>query len=113
LAECFRRDGYETCLTPATRDGGRDVIAVLPGTLPVLVVAEAKKMRLVEPALVHSLVAVRDRDNAHMGLIATTGRFSQRTKDEVFRKWKRWVELRDGEQFIAWIQSLRKKTPWK
>lgn len=107
LAEVFRQDGYEAYLTPATRDGGRDVIAVKPGTLPILVVAEAKKMALVEPALVLSLYGVVSRDKANMGLLATTGRFSSTTREMTQKTWGCWMALRDGEEFASWIRTLR------
>lgn len=107
LAECLRREGYETYLTPSTRDGGCDVYAVMPGPLPVLVVAEAKKMRLVSPSLVCSLAAVRDLKNAHIGLLATTGRFSPRTRSVIEKKWHRLMNLRDGEEFMEWVRSLK------
>jgi hypothetical protein len=79
------------------------------GHLPCLIVAEAKKRQdLVEPAAVRSLVGVLDRDNAHMALIATTGRFSKKTRTEVFQKWKHSIHLKDSEQFLAWIRELQK-----
>jgi hypothetical protein len=109
LAECFRREGYETYLTPQTRDGGCDVIAVRPGEFPYLVVAEAKKKRLVEPALVFSLKGVRDHHRAHMAVLATTGRFSERTRGIVRNDWGRLMDLRDGEQFMDWIRRIRDK----
>lgn len=108
LAEVFHRDGYESYLTPPARDGGRDVIAVLPGPLPYLVVAEAKKMRYVKPTVVQALWGVRDRDKAHVGLLATTGRFSDGTRHMVQKTWGRLLSLRDGEEFIEWIGRIKR-----
>lgn len=109
LAELLRREGFEAILTPQTRDGGRDVVAIKPGPLPMVVLAEAKKMRLVPPALVHSLEAVRQRDRAHVGLLATTGRFSLATRAEATKHWARWIELRDGAELIAWMRARAKR----
>ena len=107
LAETLRREGFESYLTPSTRDGGRDVIAVKPGKLPILVLGEAKKVGLVSPSMIHRLETVRQRDRAHLGILATTGRFSKATRAEASRYWGRWIHLKDGEEFITWIRSLR------
>jgi hypothetical protein len=107
LAETFYREGYESHLTPAAKDGGRDVIAVMPGPLPYLVVAEAKKMRLVKPTVVQALWGVQYRDKANMGLVATTGRFSNMTREMVQKTWGRLVNLRDGKEFVAWIRRIK------
>jgi hypothetical protein len=107
LAEVFHREGYEAHLTPPSKDGGRDVIAVLPGPLPFLVVAEAKHMRLVKPSVVLAMYGVKARDNAHMGLVATTGRFSRVTREMTQRTWGRQIGLQDGEEFIARILDIK------
>jgi restriction endonuclease len=107
LAELFYKEGYEAHLTPPSKDGGRDVIAVLPGPLPYLVVAEAKHMRLVKPSVVYAMYGVQSRDRAHMGLVATTGRFSEKTREMTEKTWGRQVGLRDGQEFVAWIRRLK------
>jgi HJR/Mrr/RecB family endonuclease len=107
LAEVFNREGYETHLTPPAKDGGRDVIAVLPGPLPCLVVAEAKHMQLVKPTVVQALWGVQYADKAHMGLVATTGRFSEKTRKMTTRQWGRLINLRDGAEFISWMETIR------
>jgi HJR/Mrr/RecB family endonuclease len=109
LAELFNREGYEAHLTPPGKDGGRDVIAVLPGPLPLLVVAEAKHMSLVKPTVVQAMWGVKCADKAHMGLIATTGRFSEKTRQMTTRNWARLINLRDGEQFIQWMDNIKMK----
>ena len=106
LAEALRRQGFEVWLTPRGHDGGRDVIAAQPGELPILLVAEAKKMELVDPLYLRSLVGVRDRDKANMALLATTGRFSDDTRQEAMSTWRRQVQLKDGDEMVAWIRRL-------
>jgi HJR/Mrr/RecB family endonuclease len=108
LAEVFHREGYEAHLTPPSKDGGRDVIAVLPGPLPFLVVAEAKHMRLVKPSVVLAMYGVKSRDNAHMGLVATTGRFSKGTREMTQRTWGRQIGLQDGEEFVSRILDIKR-----
>lgn len=107
LAEVFNREGYEAHLTPPAKDGGRDVIAVLPGPLPCLVVAEAKHMKLVKPTVVQAMWGVQYADKAHMGLVATTGRFSQNTRKMTTKQWGRLISLRDGVEFIDWINKIK------
>jgi|JI10StandDraft_1071094.scaffolds.fasta_scaffold68272_4 hypothetical protein len=109
LAEALRREGYEAWLTPATRDGGRDVIACKPGSLPLLLVAEAKKMAVVEPLYIRSFAAVRDRDKANVGLLATTGRFSSEARAEAARAWRCQLQLKAGDEFLAWVRQLAAK----
>jgi HJR/Mrr/RecB family endonuclease len=110
LAEVFSREGYEAHLTPPAKDGGRDVIAVLPGPLPCLVVAEAKHMKLVKPTVVQAMWGVQYADKAHMGLVATTGRFSEATRKMTSKKWGRLINLRDGMEFVKWMHAIRTRT---
>lgn len=109
LAETLRREGFEAWLTPPVKDGGRDVIACQPGHVPVLLVAEAKKMQIVEPLYIRSLAAVRDRDKAHIALLATTGRFSADARKETTATWRRQVQLKAGDEFLDWIRALAKR----
>lgn len=108
LAETLRRDGFEAWLTPPTKDGGRDV-TWQPGHVPILLVAEAKKMNLVEPMYIRSLAAVRDRDKAHVALLATTGRFSEHARAEATSTWRRQVQLKAGDELLDWIRDLAKR----
>ena len=110
LAETLRRQGYEVWLTPPSKDGGRDVIACVPGHLPLLLVGEAKKMSIVEPLYIRSLAAVRDRDKANMALLATTGRFSEEARREAALTWRCQIQLKAGDEFLDWIRSVAKPT---
>ncbi len=108
LAETLHREGFDIWVTPETRDHGRDVIAYRNGMLPLLVVGEAKKMDIVDPVWLRSLCCVCDRDRANLGILATTGRFSEDTWEEA-EEWRRRIDLKDGDGFLSWIDSVETK----
>jgi hypothetical protein len=43
-----------------------------------------------------------------MGLVATTGRFSEKTREMTQNTWGRQVGLRDGQEFVEWIRELKR-----
>lgn len=81
VAEILADQGHSVTLTPATRDGGRDVIAILKTPLgEVLVIVECKRWlppNKVGLAVVERFLHVlREKSRANIGLIATTTSFS-------------------------------------
>lgn len=107
IAHLLADMGYDVELTPETRDGGRDILAVF--RLPageVLTIVECKKYRedrkvgvdIVE----RFLFAIDRRDNASCGLIATTSSFTLDARDmESEYKWR--LGLRDFDAIRNWL----------
>lgn len=76
----FNDSGFETVLTPATRDGGKDIIATkyVMGK-PVVFYVECKKYGREEKvgvAAVRSLYGVQTDDKVNKAVLVTTSRFT-------------------------------------
>jgi len=107
VAAVLYQAGWEPYVTPSTRDGGRDVIAVrVTNSGPVILVAEAKKTALVGPGAIQRLESVRRRDGAMRALVVTTGTFSEQAKAEVRDHWRRTVGLVDGRKLVRWARGM-------
>lgn len=112
VAELFRDKGYTVELTPASRDGGRDIICAqktMFGTMLILV--ECKRYGPDNPVsvnIVRSLYGVVMSDRASHGVIATTSRFS---KDALkFHERNRHIiSLSNYEVLCGWLRDYRVK----
>lgn len=110
IADMWRNQGYEVTLTPSTRDGGMDVIAVRKeaiGTMMVLV--ECKRYAAenkVGVEVIRSLNGVVQQKGATRGVIATTSYFTKGVTD-----FRNDVQFRIGlADFDVLKQSL---VDWK
>ena len=88
VAEMWKNQGFEVTLTPSSRDGGMDVIAVRKDTIgTMMVLVECKRYAAenkVGVEIVRGLYGVVSQKNATQGVIATTSYFTKGVKD--FRK---------------------------
>ena len=110
IAELLSREGMEVTLTPATRDGGRDILAIAHTPIgEQLYLAECKRHGRDNPvgvAVVRSLYGVVMRENASAGLIVTTSRF---TSDAM--KFAEPIHYRMGlKEFTGLVHWLKKHT---
>ena len=104
--------GMEVELTPATRDGGKDILAYLPtefGKLLCLVEAKRhKKTRPVGVSLVRSLYGTLDDHHATMGMLVTTSRFSPDARSFQERhKYK--LSLKDFPDVVSWLMKYKER----
>ena len=85
VAELFSRQGYEVHLTPASKDGGKDLYVATRGDLGTLVFAvECKRYapdRPVGVELVRQLYGVVEAERVTGGILATTSRFTRGAKE--------------------------------
>ncbi len=108
VAELLTREGFSVTLTPATRDGGRDILASNRNYLGEhLYLVECKRYasnRPVDVSLVRTLYGVVEAERASAGLLVTTSYF---TKDAVkFRETIRHrMGLRDYNELVTWLHS--------
>jgi hypothetical protein len=111
VAEILNRMGYSVQLTPQSGDKGRDIIANLSTpTAPILMLVECKRYapdRLVGVEPITRLWSRLFDDKANLALAVTTSGF-QPVAHEFAKTRGYQVQLADGEQFMKWIQSLRK-----
>ena len=106
VAEALSDLGYEVELTPATRDGGKDILAYM--TTPhgrVLSLVEVKKYRQDRPVgieLVRSLFGTLIDADASSAMLVTTSSFSP-DAHAFQRRHKYKLALRDYSNVVQWI----------
>ncbi len=85
MAEIYRNLGYQVERTPATRDGGKDIIITTPTDLGEFIYyVECKRYNPKKPlgvGLIRQFSGTIDADRVNGGIIATTTYFSQPAKD--------------------------------
>lgn len=100
--------GWEVVLTPQTRDGGRDIIALLNNELGRhLCLIEAKRYaanRKVGVDLVRTLYGTVTHEEATSGLLVTTARFSKEAQAFASQHTNR-LGLKDYEDVLQWIRK--------
>lgn len=107
VAELLSRDGLDVRLTPATRDGGRDILAF--GSTPVgnhLYLVECKRHAPTNPVgigVVRQLYGVVTQERATAGLIVATSRFST-DAHEFAVSVRHQMSLRDYDALCEWLQ---------
>jgi len=85
VADMWRNQGFDVTLTPSTRDGGMDVIAVQRnGVGTMMIIVECKKYAAsnkVGVEIVRGLYGVVEQKRATRGIIATTSYFTKGVQD--------------------------------
>lgn len=110
VAELLQKMGHEVTITPATRDGGRDILASFKTPIgPRLTVVECKRHAMKNPVglsiVERFLYTIREKDKASHGLIATTSRFSGDAVKEA-AKYEYLLSLADRDQIIQWLKQF-------
>ena len=81
VAAVFERNGYNVELTPAIKDGGKDVIATRNvNGVPICLYIECKHYDPSDPVgvgIVRSAAGVRSHDRVNKAIIVTTSRFTR------------------------------------
>ena len=110
VSDIFQRMGHKTYLTPRSGDKGRDIIAHIETKIaPYLMLVECKRYarhRLVGPDPIARIWARLFEDKANLAMVITTSGFQPVAKREAMIKGYQ-VSLKDGEDFISWIKSLK------
>jgi restriction system protein len=108
VAELLDDMGYDVTLTPATRDGGKDIIASIKTECgEFLCLVEAKKHRedsKVGVSLVRTLYGTLCDYQANSGMLVTTSTYSKDAQ-AMQQKHKYQLSLKDYTDLAAWIQK--------
>jgi restriction endonuclease Mrr len=110
VAELIKDMGYDVYLTPQSRDGGRDIIAVMnvPSNDQIVTIVECKRHRADRPIgieIVKSfLFTLREQDKANAGWIVTTSTFSTEAINEQ-KKYKWQLSLKDNKNLADWCSN--------
>lgn len=114
MAEAFAAEGFGVQLTPESRDGGYDVLAIRhrEHTDDEVVLVECKRYndrRKVGIEVVRQLVGVVCIESATRGVIATTSRFSRPAVETARRVG---LTLYDLETLKTWIGDVYASRSW-
>jgi len=121
VADLYEELGYDSEVTPPSRDGGYDVIATRssPGIAERLLVERKRYEQPVGVELVRNLWGVVDRQHATKGVLITTSRFTKPAK--LFADAGHRVELIDFPQLerllnahigSEWPKRLAHRIAW-
>jgi restriction system protein len=112
VAGAWKNAGYDVILTPRSGDGGRDVIATLPGAGRIRLFDQVKRYgpdHLVTADEVRSMIGVLTAEgNVSKGFITTTSQFAPGIEKDVgiqgLTPYR--IELRPREPLLAWLGEL-------
>lgn len=111
-AELWERFGYAVELTGKTRDGGRDIIAVLNAETQLRILIECKRYtppKPVDVTIVRALYGVKTDERATKAIIATTSELTGPAQQFVDRHtWE--LEARNYKGVLDWIDLARQKS---
>lgn len=111
VAEIWHRFGFEIELTPQTRDGGRDIIAISSSTVRTRYLIECKRFRpdrKVSVEIVRALYGVKVSERATKAILATTSTFT-RDASAFFEQHIWELEGRDYDGLLEWIAECKKR----
>jgi len=108
IAEVFFKKGYDVQLTKATRDGGRDIVAIADQMgIRSKYLIECKRYSMahkVSIAIVQRLLGVKIAEHANKGILATTSVFTRDARR--FASTHLWdLDLKDHDDVLAWIRA--------
>jgi len=110
VAEILERLGWEIHVTPASRDGGKDIVAFLPTALgPHLCLIETKLFRLDRPVgvgIIRGLYGVVEDADASSGALITTSYFTD-PAIQFAKAHPNKLHLHDFDALKKWIGSLK------
>ena len=111
IAEILKDKGYEVTLTPSSRDGGKDIVAVYNSPFGhQIFIVECKRyneQNKVGVEIVRGLYGVQVAGNYNQGIIATTSTFTKGAIDFV-KPLKFQLELKGFEDIKEWIKNYGK-----
>jgi hypothetical protein len=114
VADIFRASGYDVTVTPQTRDGGADILAVLKTAMgPILTVVECKRYdkntKVGVDIVERFLFTIREKFRASCGLIATTSSFTQGSITMATNyHWQ--LQLKDFNGIKGWLSNYGRWT---
>jgi hypothetical protein len=112
IAKLFENHGYEVTLTPETRDGGKDIIAVYNSPFGhQMFIVECKKHKeghKVGVEFVRALYGVKHSGSYTQAILATTSSFTKDAIDFV-KPHKYDLLLKDSKDIEEWLRNYKNK----
>jgi restriction system protein len=114
IAAVFKNNGFEVELTPQTRDGGVDILAIRRSLItgPTLHLVECKRHDVSNPVglgIVQRMLGVVEGRRATQGIIVTTSTFTKDARDFAAASSYR-LSLRDYDIIAAWLREFEVPT---
>ena len=108
VEEVFKRQGFQTRLTPQTRDGGKDIIATksILGR-PVMFLIECKRyneMNKIGVDIVRALYGVQTAERANKAIIVTSSYFTEDAQ-RFAEQQKTLIDLFDIDDLIELMEN--------
>jgi len=111
IAEIIRSKGYDVTLTPQTRDGGKDIIAIYKSPFGhQMFIIECKRFneKKVGVELVRGLYGVKISEHANQGILVTSSTFTKEAIEFV-KPLKFELALKDFNDITQWCKEYNKK----
>jgi restriction endonuclease Mrr len=112
IAEIFFKNGFYVELTKATRDGGRDIIAIRNNLdIQTKYIIECKRYaphNKVDLAIVQRLLGVKIGDAANQAILATTSTFTADAMNFVKQRCIWDLALKEYNDVMAWIHAYNR-----
>jgi ribosomal protein S27E len=110
VSDLFKREGFTVELTPRTRDGGKDIIAIKSDLdIKLKFLIECKRYQhsnKVGVDVVRQLYGVQHAVGANKSIVVTTSSFTQGAIDFSKQQNTEWhMSLIDYEKLLAWVQK--------
>ncbi len=110
IAELLRREGFEVFLTPETRDGGYDILALrhqrVTGDEVFLVECKRyARSRKISVGMIRSLIGVVQLGNVTKGMLVTTSQLTGPAKTLVTANSSRLM-VHEYETLVEWLNSI-------
>jgi HJR/Mrr/RecB family endonuclease len=113
IAELLAKQGFKVELTPRTKDGGYDIIALLNykqhNPLKFLVECKRYNDKKVGIEVIRSFKHVVDQTNVNRGIIATTSYFTKGALDEQ-KGYPLLLDYRDKDKVLEWVKGYYNDT---
>jgi len=111
VSDLFKRQGFTVELTPRTRDGGRDIIAIRSDhDIKAKYIIECKKYGFsnkIDVNVVRQLYGVQQAEGANKAVLVTTSKFTRDAIDFANREKTKWhLDLIDYQSLVAWIKKI-------
>ena len=112
IERLFQDEGFETELTPATKDGGRDIVATkFEMGKPIVFYIECKRYgrkNSVGAKIVRSLYGVQSSDQVNKSILVTTGHVT-REAHRFIDNQKTMMSVIDADEIHSLIQKSARK----
>ena len=107
VADIFKKLGFTVKITPATRDGGKDIIATKSMPIPYTLIVECKhwgEKHKVDVSVIRSVYGVQMATQANQSVVVTSSKFTKDAR-EFAKERKNLMALWDIDDLLKLIMD--------